>query len=473
VFGNGNDQAQRFDTTVLGINDPETVEFNPDTGTLFTIGTPGDKIVEVTTGGALVSEIDTSYLPLVHPAGMAYAPRSTDSTKKSFYIADRKVDNDNHPTENDGAIYEIAPGVASPTEPPGNTRVAAGSDDAEEAASGSTSLASSDLELVTDGTTVQTVGMRFAGIAVPPGAKVTSAYLQLVADESQSEATSLSIRAQAADNAATFTSSSFNVSARPRTGAAVPWAPAPWTAGEAGPNQRSPDLSPLVQEVVDRAGWASGNAMAIIVTGTGHRTAVAYDGSAAKAPVLHVEFLPASGANLPPKVNAGPDQAVTLPQTAALDGTVTDDGQPHPTPTTTWSQVSGPGTVTFADPAAVDTRASFSAPGTYVVRLTADDGELTVSDDVTIVASEPVPEPSIKLTVRGYKVKGKQKADLAWSGAARADVDVLRNGAKVATTANDGAYTDNINATGGGTYRYKVCEAATSTCSAEVTITFG
>jgi uncharacterized protein YjiK len=472
VFGNGNDELQHFDTAALGVQDPETVEFNSDSGTLFTIGTPGSEIVEATPSGALVSEIDTSYLPLVHPAGMAYAPRSTDPSKKSFYIADRKVDNDNHPSENDGAIYEVAPGSVGGTPPPGDARVAASSDDAEEAPSGSMSLTSSDLELVTDGSTVQTVGVRFAGVAVPRGAKITSVYIQFVADESQSEATSLSIRAQAADNAATFTSSSLNISARPRTNAFASWAPTPWTAGEAGSNERSPDLTPVVQEVIDRGGWASGNAMAFILTGSGHRTAVAYDGAAAKAAVLHVEFLPPSSANLPPSVNAGPDQTITLPQSAALDGTVSDDGQPNPTPTTTWSKVSGAGTVTFADPAAVDTQASFSGAGTYVLRLTANDGELTASDDVTIVVSDSAPAPTITLTARGYKVKGKQKADLAWSGATSANVDVFRNGARVVTTANDGAYTDNIDATGHGTYRYQVCEAGTTTCSAEVTITF-
>ena len=58
-------------------------------------------------------------------------------------------------------------------------------------------------------------------------------------------------------------------------------------------------------------------------------------------------------ANQAPAVNAGPDATVTLPATAALDGTVTDDGLPlSGRLTTTWTKVSGPGTVTFADPTA-------------------------------------------------------------------------------------------------------------------------
>jgi DNA-binding beta-propeller fold protein YncE len=110
VFGNGNDRVRHFDTKALGVGDPETVEFNPASGTLYVIGVSGDKIVEVTAAGAGVSEIDTSYLPLAKPAGLAYAPSSRNATLKSFYIADRKVDNDGYPDENDGTIYEVTTG---------------------------------------------------------------------------------------------------------------------------------------------------------------------------------------------------------------------------------------------------------------------------------------------------------------------------------------------------------------------------
>ncbi len=96
--------------------------------------------------------------------------------------------------------------------------------------------------------------------------------------------------------------------------------------------------------------------------------------------------------NQPPIVDAGPDQAITLPtSTVTLDGTVTDDGLPDPPAlvTTTWSQVSGPASVTFGDETAVDTAATFSASGTYVLRLTADDGALSAFDDVSVAVNEP------------------------------------------------------------------------------------
>jgi len=93
--------------------------------------------------------------------------------------------------------------------------------------------------------------------------------------------------------------------------------------------------------------------------------------------------------NAAPVVNAGPDQSVSMPGGVNLPGTATDDGLPNPPATLTllWSKVSGPGTVTFSDPSSASTSALFSTAGTYVLRLSANDGETTSSDDVTVSAS--------------------------------------------------------------------------------------
>jgi hypothetical protein len=96
-------------------------------------------------------------------------------------------------------------------------------------------------------------------------------------------------------------------------------------------------------------------------------------------------------ANAAPVVGAGADLSVTLPATAALAGTVTDDGKPAPAAlSSTWSKVSGPGTVAFSNAAALNPTATFGAAGTYVLRLTATDGALTAFDEVTVtVAAGP------------------------------------------------------------------------------------
>ncbi len=102
-------------------------------------------------------------------------------------------------------------------------------------------------------------------------------------------------------------------------------------------------------------------------------------------------------ANQAPVVNAGADQTITLPAAATLDATVTDDGLPNPpaTVTTTWTQVSGPGTVTFGNAAAVDTTASFSVAGTYVLRLTASDSVLSAFDEIAITVNAANQAPSV------------------------------------------------------------------------------
>ena len=170
--------------------------------------------------------------------------------------------------------------------------VSATNDDAEQAsATGAMDLSSSDLELVADGSTVQLVGMRFGAVTIPQGAQILAAYLQFVTDETGSAATSLTVQGEAADTAGVFTTAASNISSRPRTTAAVPWSPPPWTViGEAGANQRTPNLAGVIQEIVNRPGWASGNAVAVIITGTGRRTAEAFESGAAIAPELHIEY---------------------------------------------------------------------------------------------------------------------------------------------------------------------------------------
>lgn len=87
-----------------------------------------------------------------------------------------------------------------------------------------------------------------------------------------------------------------------------------------------------------------------------------------------------------PYKDAAPGQAAAE---AGLDGAVTD-ADPDDTVSTTWSMVSGPAPVIFADATAVDTTVTFTMAGTYVLRLTAFDGTATTFSEVTITVNEPV-----------------------------------------------------------------------------------
>ncbi|HSE31830.1 MAG TPA: S8 family serine peptidase [Pyrinomonadaceae bacterium] len=115
---------------------------------------------------------------------------------------------------------------------------------------------------------------------------------------------------------------------------------------------------------------------------------------------------------------------------------------------------------------------TYAAGGTFTVSLTVTDNDGapgSTSQNVTV--SSPG-GGGITLSVVAFKQQGLQKADLTWSGAASVNVDIYRNGVIITTTANDGSHRDNINARGQGSYTYKVCEAGTSTCSNQATVTF-
>lgn len=171
------------------------------------------------------------------------------------------------------------------------TAVVARADDAEERGSGSVKIGDSDLELGYDGSYRQTVGVRFRGVQIPDGATIVAAWIQFTADEAKKGTASLTVAGHDADNAGAFTTASRNLSSRPRTTATVPWGPPPWSAvGARTADQRTPDLSGVVQEIVDRSGWVSGNALAFVITGSGTRTAEPYEGGARRAAVLHIEY---------------------------------------------------------------------------------------------------------------------------------------------------------------------------------------
>lgn len=113
IFDGVDDEVAHFDTEGIGILDPEGIAFNPDTGNLYVVGKPDELVAEVTTTGELVQLIDISEADARKPSGLAYAHRSNDETLMSLYVAERGVDNDTDPSENDGKVYELALDIAA------------------------------------------------------------------------------------------------------------------------------------------------------------------------------------------------------------------------------------------------------------------------------------------------------------------------------------------------------------------------
>ena len=161
----------------------------------------------------------------------------------------------------------------------------------ESIANGAVSATSNDLELINDpGTSAgdQKIGLRFTNVVIPRGAYISAASIEFEVDETNSGATALTIRAQESDNAPAFTTAAFNVSNRTLTSAAVNWTPPVWEALNV--KQVTPDLTALVQAIVNRSGWNSGNSLLFVINGSRQRTAKAYDLAPATAPLLRIDY---------------------------------------------------------------------------------------------------------------------------------------------------------------------------------------
>lgn len=172
-------------------------------------------------------------------------------------------------------------------------RVRGSDNDAEESLpTGVVNLTSTDLELISDTGTgaSQVVGMRFDGVPVPPSMTIRRAYIEFTVDEATDQSTSVAFVAEASDRPAPFQSAPGDLSQRARTAARVAWLNVPaWPAD--GRTWRTPDLTPIVQEIVDRPTWQVGLPMLFLVDGVGRRTAESFDGSPESAPLLHIEVV--------------------------------------------------------------------------------------------------------------------------------------------------------------------------------------
>ena len=184
-------------------------------------------------------------------------------------------------------------------------------DDAEEKISnGSISRNSSDLEMAYDpgGTPdrgLQIIGLRFNNVSIPQGAIITSARIRFRADADDSGAVSLVISGESVDDASAFGGDNYELSSRINaraTTAKVNWNPAAWADNT---YHRTSDISSIVQEIVDRPGYAGDDLVIFIEPGAGctdsscRRRADSRNQSSSDAALLQVEYtVPPSCATL-------------------------------------------------------------------------------------------------------------------------------------------------------------------------------
>ncbi len=175
-----------------------------------------------------------------------------------------------------------------------------GNDDVEEEISdGGIDISSSDLELNrehTDEDDYQVIGLRFQNkfYGLEKGAVVNSASIQFTVDETKggTDAVTLRIYGEYSANSAAFSGVDYEVSSRTKTSAYVDWAVPQWDEKYAsGPDQQTPDISSIINEMVQHADWTKDSPITIIVeplSGTGIRCAESLNGDGV-GPVLKLD----------------------------------------------------------------------------------------------------------------------------------------------------------------------------------------
>lgn len=287
VFGQTAVSEDRFTLT------PEITSFEPTTGeagSLVTItgenfsSTLDDNVVKFNDVTATVTIATTTSLVVIVPDGAETGPITVEIGSELATGSDFTVI---------GPVTLTIP-------------INASEDDVEEAEDhGNMELTSVDLELGefdTSGTPdqgVQNIGLRFNGVEIPAGATIISASIQFTADNTGADPVELTIFGENVGNAAAYTADAGNLSARALTTASAVWGVPEWVSvGDKLDAQRTVDIAAVIQEIVDRGDWASGNSLNIIMkhtgvsvgvtSSTGGREAETFDGDA--APELIVTF---------------------------------------------------------------------------------------------------------------------------------------------------------------------------------------
>lgn len=152
---------------------------------------------------------------------------------------------------------------------------------------------------------------RFNNVTVPQGTTITSAYLRITSDETKSDNILFTLKGIDEDDTADFTS---DPDSRAKTTAGVNWQINGQTAGT---EYTSPDIKTIIQEIIDRGGWASGNDLGIITQDNGTANDKigrfkAYDTSTTLCAELEINY---SGAS--PSASQSPSASASLSPSAS------------------------------------------------------------------------------------------------------------------------------------------------------------
>ncbi|MGB9592884.1 MAG: malectin domain-containing carbohydrate-binding protein, partial [Anaerolineae bacterium] len=185
------------------------------------------------------------------------------------------------------------------------------------------------------------IGIRFQRAPIPRGSLITAAYLEFekYAYPYAAELVSATIYGEAAGNAQNFAWDAPRVALRPRTQHSQHWTlnRQPWTS-----MLTSPNIVPVIQEIVNRSDWLENNALALLLISDPSGSAVcdlwSFDGSPSSAPRLVVKYVPAWAPLPTPTPTPQPTASPTpteVPPTATATATPEPGATATPTATPT------------------------------------------------------------------------------------------------------------------------------------------
>jgi len=197
---------------------------------------------------------------------------------------------DNDSTKAPKLIYRYGLGETGCVKTTETAQTALSGDDAEQFGS-SVDIIDNDLDIGFDSEQAsdQTIGLRFQEIDVPNAATILSAEIAFIAKGISDDTAEFTIKGIDDDNVTQFSSTANDITDRTTTSASVAWIPPQWSV--ASESFKTSDITTIVQEIIDRGGWASGNSMGFIIEQvTGTRIAETADGDSSKSPRLNIVY---------------------------------------------------------------------------------------------------------------------------------------------------------------------------------------
>ena len=152
----------------------------------------------------------------------------------------------------------------------------------------------SDDIVISYSTTPVTSAFRFESLNIPQGAVITSAYLKFTSAQYNIADTTITIAGESTGNSSALTTGSGSITSKTQTTATVDWS----TGNDfpaSGEEVSTPDITPVIQEIIDLSTWCGGNALTLLVNAQGNTTAssrkvIGYDDGTGNAPQLIIEY---------------------------------------------------------------------------------------------------------------------------------------------------------------------------------------